>query len=132
MVGRRSVLLLMLLAWALSACSSLNSCEECWWFNRTSSHKLEQGISSYEEGNYVAAMSALNGVLQANPASNEEKVTAYKYLAFIHCVSGREKLCYESFRKALALNPGFVLTPAEIGHPVWGAVFRSAKAKSAK
>jgi hypothetical protein len=41
-------------------------------------------------------------------------------------------MCYESFRRALALNPKFELTAAEAGHPVWGPVFRSAKAKSAK
>jgi hypothetical protein len=41
-------------------------------------------------------------------------------------------MCYESFRKALALKPDFELTPAEAGHPVWGPVFRSAKAKAGK
>ena len=71
-------------------------------------------------------------MLQTKLAERDDKVSAYKYLAFIHRVSGREKMCYESFRKALALNPNFELTPAEAGHPVWGPVFRSAKAKVGK
>jgi Tfp pilus assembly protein PilF len=132
MLDRRSVILGAMLVWALTGCSALNSCDECWWYNRTTSHKLSKGVESYEDGNYIASVEALNNVLQAKLADKDDKVSAYKYLAFIHCVSGREKMCYESFRRALALNPNFDLTPAEAGHPVWGPVFRSAKAKFAK
>jgi Tfp pilus assembly protein PilF len=132
MSGRRKVLLGVMLVWLLSGCHALNTCDECWWYNRTPSHKLDKGVMSYEEGNYIASMAALNDVLQTKLADKDDKVSAYKYLAFIHCVSGREKLCYEAFRKALVLNPSFELTPAEAGHPVWGPVFRSAKAKFGK
>jgi hypothetical protein len=132
MSGRRSGLLGVFLVLALSGCQALNTCDECWWYNRTAGHKLSKGVESYEEGNYYASVEALNHVLQTKLADRDDKVSAYKYLAFIHCVSGREKMCYESFRKALLLNPKFELTPAEAGHPVWGPVFRSAKAKIAK
>jgi hypothetical protein len=132
MSGRRSVLLGGMLVWTLTGCSSLNSCDECWWYNKTPEHKLYKGVENYEEGNYIASVEALNNVLQTKLANKEDKVSAYKYLAFIHCVSGREKLCYESFRRALVLKPSFELTPAEAGHPVWGPVFRSAKAKFGK
>jgi Tfp pilus assembly protein PilF len=132
MLGRRHVLLGMVLAWMLTGCSVLNTCDECWWYNRTAGHKLDKGVENYEEGNYIASMTALNDVLQTKLANRDDKVSAYKYLAFIHCVSGREKMCYEAFRKALTLNPAFELTPAEAGHPVWGPVFRSAKAKFGK
>ena len=96
-----------------------------------SGHKLSKGVESYEDDNYIASVEALNNVLQTKLADKDDKVSAYKYIAFIHCVSGREKMCYESFRRALLLNPSFDLTPAEAGHPVW-PVFRSAKAKIAK
>jgi len=132
MLGRRNVLLGMMWVWLLSGCHALNTCDECWWYNRTPGHKLDKGVESYAEGNYIASMAALNDVLQTKLADKADKVSAYKYLAFIHCVSGREKMCLESFRKALALNPKFELTPAEAGHPVWGPVFRSAKAKYGK
>jgi Tfp pilus assembly protein PilF len=132
MLGRRSVLLGGMMVWALVGCQTLNSCDECWWFNRTPSHKLSKGVENYEEGNYIASAEALRNVLQTKLANKDDKVSAYKYLAFIHCVSGRERLCYEAFRSALLLDPSFELTPAEAGHPVWGPVFRSAKAKSTK
>jgi Tfp pilus assembly protein PilF len=132
MLGRRSALLGVIMVLALTGCQVLNSCDECWWYNRTPGHKLSKGVENYEEGNYYASVEALNNVLQTKLAEKDDKVSAYKYLAFIHCVSGREKMCYESFRKALVLNPNFELTPAEAGHPVWGPVFRSAKAKVGK
>jgi hypothetical protein len=46
----------------------------------------------------------------------------------MHCVSNQQKLCREEFRKALDADPGFDLTPAEAGHPLWGPVFRKLKA----
>jgi Tfp pilus assembly protein PilF len=132
MFCRRYVVLGVLLAWLLSGCHSLNTCDDCWWYNRTTVHKLNKGVENYEEGNYIASMEALNNVLQTKLADKDDKVSAYKYLAFIHCVSGREKMCFDAFRKALAINPNFELTPAEAGHPVWGPVFRSAKTKATK
>ena len=132
MSGCRNALLGVVVIWLLSGCQALNSCDECWWYNRTASHKLSKGVESYEDGNYIASVEALNNVLQTKLADRDDKVSAYKYIAFIDCVSGREKMCYEAFRKALLLNPNFELTPAEAGHPVWGPVFRSAKAKFKK
>ena len=55
-------------------------------------------------------------------------MNAHKHLAFINCVSGRTSACREEFRKALAIEPGLDLPPAEAGHPTWGPVFRSVKA----
>ncbi len=57
------------------------------------------------------------------------QIKAHKYLAFIHCASGRESRCREEFRKLLVLSPDHELAPAEAGHPTWGPVFRSVKAK---
>lgn len=133
MLGRQNILLGVALAWLLSGCHALNTCDECWWYNKDDHmQKLTKGVENYEEGNYIESMVALTEVLQTKLADKDDKVSAYKYLAFIHCVSGREKMCYETFRKALSINPGFELSPAEAGHPVWGPVFRNAKAKSGK
>ena len=54
---------------------------------------------------------------------------AHKYLAFIHCVSGRQRPCRDEFRKAIEINPSMELEPSETGHPIWGPEFRSAKAR---
>lgn len=122
---------------ALSGCT-INSCDDKggsgWWIFRSNpaEQKLDKGVKEYEEGNYIASMNALQGVLETRLADKSDKVNAYKYLAFIHCISSREKLCREYFKKALAVDPNFDLTPAEAGHPLWGPAFRSVKGKSAK
>lgn len=126
---RRNLLLGLMLPWLLSGCHFLNTCDECWWYNRTPERKLDRGVENYEEGNYIASMAALNDVLQTKLAARDDKISAYKYLAFIHCVSGREKMCFEAFKKAFLLDPNFTLSPAEAGHPIWGPVYKSAKAK---
>ena len=94
--------------------------------------KLNHGVLSYEEGNYQASITALQGVLEAGLSAKPEKVKAYKYLAFIQCVSGREAMCRDYFKKALEIDPNFNLDTAEAGHPIWGPVFRSVKSKNVK
>lgn len=98
----------------------------------TTDKKLHYGVLSYEEGNYQASIMALQGVLEAGISAKQEKVKAYKYLAFIQCVSGRDGMCREYFKKALEIDPGFTLEPAEAGHPFWGPAFRSVKSKFSK
>lgn len=94
--------------------------------------KLNYGVLSYEEGNYQASITALQGVIETGLSGKPEQVKAYKYLAFIQCVSGREAMCRSYFKKALEIDPDFELETAEAGHPIWGPVFRSVKNKSAK
>lgn len=94
--------------------------------------KLNYGVLSYEEGNYQASITALQGVLEKGLSGKPEQVKAYKYLAFIQCVSGRESMCRDYFKKALEIDPGFNLDTAEAGHPIWGPVFRSVKSKYSK
>ncbi|HXF66595.1 MAG TPA: TssQ family T6SS-associated lipoprotein [Burkholderiales bacterium] len=90
--------------------------------------ELAAGIRSYEDGRYAESARQLQSALDAG-LGRTDQVRAHKYLAFIHCSSGRERACREEFRKALDLDPGFELAPAEAGHPVWGPVFRSEKAR---
>lgn len=94
--------------------------------------KLNYGVLSYEEGNYQASVTALQGVLEKGLSGQPEQVKAYKYLAFIQCVSGREAMCRDYFKKALEIDPNFKLDPAEAGHPIWGPAFQSVKNKFPK
>jgi Tfp pilus assembly protein PilF len=89
--------------------------------------ELERAVKSYEEGAHKNAARQFQAALDFGLDSKADRVTAHKYLAFIVCVSGREKSCRDEFRKALDVDPSFELGPAEIGHPVWGPVFRSVK-----
>jgi len=100
--------------------------------NTPTDKKLNYGVLSYEEGNYQASITALQGVLDTGLSGKPEQVKAYKYLAFIQCVSGRESMCRDYFKKALELDPNFNLDSAEAGHPIWGPVFRSVKSKFTK
>jgi Tfp pilus assembly protein PilF len=93
--------------------------------------ELERAIKSYEEGAYRNAGRQFQAALDLGLDAKADQATAHKYLAFITCVSGREKSCREEFRKALDADPGFELAPAEVGHPIWGAVFRSVKSDTA-
>ncbi len=94
--------------------------------------KLNYGVLTYEEGNYQASITALQSVLDTGLSGKPEQVKAYKYLAFIQCVSGREAMCRDYFRKALEIDPKFNLDSAEAGHPIWGPAFRSVKSKYSK
>lgn len=99
---------------------------------RKAEQELSSGIRSYEEGNYKAAAKSLQGALDSGLTFDSDAVRAHKYLAFIHCLSNREKPCRDEFRKALELDSKFELEPAEAGHPVWGPAFRAVKAERRK
>ncbi len=92
---------------------------------RQAERNLSAGIRAYEEGKYQIAAARLQEALDGGLAFTTDKVTAYKYLAFVHCAAGRTRECRDEFRNAFALDPAFELTKAEAGHPAWGPVFRS-------
>lgn len=92
---------------------------------------LEEGVRNYEEGNYRTAQRRLQFALEEG-LGRSDRVKAHKYLAFIACVSGQQLTCREEFGIAFELDPKFDLEPAEVGHPIWGPVFKSVKAKQKK
>ena len=98
-------------------------------FRKEVGQRLMIGIKEFESGNYDSSLSALQGVLESQFADQKDRVIAYKYLAFIHCISANKQLCNDYFRKALEIDPGFELSQAELGHPVWGVAFRKVKSK---
>jgi Tfp pilus assembly protein PilF len=88
---------------------------------------LATGMKQYEDGDYSESTRNLRNALDLGLSSNDQ-AKAHKTLAFISCVSGRERQCREEFGKALDVDPKMNLEPAESGHPIWGPVFRSVKA----
>jgi Tfp pilus assembly protein PilF len=89
---------------------------------------LQNGIRQYENGNYAEASRLLQASLDQG-LGQADQVRAHKYLAFIHCVSGRDGRCRDEFREALKIDPSFELAANEAGHPIWGPVFRSVKGR---
>ena len=87
---------------------------------------LASGIKQYEDANYTEAARLLQSALDQG-LGRDDQVKAHKYLAFIHCVSGRERRCRDEFRAALKIDPSFELAANEAGHPIWGPAFRSVK-----
>ncbi|MEO8166135.1 MAG: TssQ family T6SS-associated lipoprotein [Betaproteobacteria bacterium] len=99
---------------------------------RTAGNKyLEDGVQNYEEGNYRIAKRRLQFALEEG-LNRPDRVKAHKYLAFIACVSSQQLTCREEFAIALELDPAFELNLAESGHPIWGPIFKSVKAKQLK
>ena len=90
------------------------------------SEELARALKTYEDGDYKAAARQLQAALKLGLA-RDEQVNAHKHLAFIACVSKRVNDCRAEFRKALAADPAFDLTPADAGHPSWGPVFKALK-----
>ena len=89
---------------------------------------LAAGIRSYENGSYSQSARQLQSALDQGLGKTGQ-VQAHKYLAFIHCVSGRQAQCRTEFRRALAVDSDFELQPAEAGHPLWGPVYEKEKAR---
>ena len=89
--------------------------------------QLADGVKQYDAGDYDNAVKNLQSSLEHGLLSKAEQARARKYLAFSHCVSGREILCRDEFRKAFEIYPDFALTPAEDGHPIWGPVYRNVR-----
>jgi Tfp pilus assembly protein PilF len=122
----RTWLLVLASGGLLVACAPLQSVKDA--IHGKGASSLSAGISGYEDGKYPDAAKDLQNALEQG-LDTSEQITAHKYLAFIQCISGKERLCRDEFKKALELNPSMELDPAEAGHPIWGPVFRSAKGK---
>ncbi len=92
---------------------------------RSADELLTTGVAAYEEGNYGQAQRLLQSSLAEGIPTRANQARAYKYLAFIYCVTDRAAQCREEFNNAFSADPKFTLTAAESGHPSWGPVYRS-------
>ena len=130
-------LMVGLSALLLTGCNIVSTCDDAGGGIRLFGkdqveQKLEIAVKEYEDGNYVTSTNALEVVLATKTASRAQKIRANKYMAFISCISSHEKSCREYFKNILEINPDFNLSAAESGHPIWGPIFQSVKAKTGK
>ena len=91
---------------------------------RPAERSLVEGIRLYEEASFDRAESMLRLSLAEGLADPRDRAVAYKYIAFIACAFDRIAECEDSFRSAFAADPKFSLGDKEVGHPVWGPVYR--------
>ena len=89
--------------------------------------QLALGVKQYDAGEFDSAVRNLSASLEHGMLSKVEQARARKYIAFSHCVAGRELHCRDEFRKAFEIYPDFALTQAEDGHPIWGPVYRAVR-----
>lgn len=131
---------LALLVVSLAACSQLpnfsfgspSQAEQEKASRQKAKQDLATGIGYYQDGNYIAAQRAIQGAINLGLTDKQDKVEARKYLAFIACLNQRQAECKTQFRTAFEIDPKFTLSPAEIGHPLWGPVFKSVRDEQAR
>lgn len=85
----------------------------------------------YEDGQYERAETTFRRALADGLGDPHDVAMAYKHLAFIACAYNRPTECEAAFRAAFAADPGFRLTGAEVGHPIWGPVYQRVTAEAA-
>ncbi len=87
----------------------------------------------YEEGQHERAEVLFRRALAEGLKDSNDVAMAGKHLAFIACAYNRPAECETAFRAAFAADPNFRLTDAEVGHPIWGPVYkRVAEEQAAK
>lgn len=89
---------------------------------------LAEGTELYEKGDFKAAIRKLQGARDTFDDTSTNMQDSLKYLAFSYCVTGQRTLCKAQFVALLKIAPEFVLSRAEGGHPLWGPVFKEARA----
>jgi len=85
----------------------------------------------YEEGQHEGAEVLFRRALSDGLRDRHDVAMANKHLAFIACAYNRPVDCETAFRAAFAADAGFRLTDAEVGHPLWGPVYRRVAAEEA-
>jgi hypothetical protein len=89
------------------------------------------GMRFYEDGQYERAEVMFKRALSEGLRDRNDVAAANKHLAFIACAYDRAAECEAAFRAAFAADPGFRLTDAEVGHPLWGPVYKKVAAGKA-
>jgi Tfp pilus assembly protein PilF len=87
---------------------------------------LARGVEAYRNADYKEAEMRFKQALQLGLNMGPDQAAAHKHLAFIYCTSRREALCAKAFQQARQADPAFALSKSEVGHPLWGKVYRKA------
>jgi len=93
-------------------------------YERPAEHALVTGMQQYDAGALDQAEASFRSALNSGLQDRRDTAVAFKYLAFIACAFNRLQECEQNFHSALANDPDFRLSESEIGHPVWGPVYR--------
>jgi Tfp pilus assembly protein PilF len=101
-------------------------------YARPAERALINGLRAYEDGSFERAEQSFRTALLQVPRDPRDAAVAHKYLAFIACAFNRLAECEQHFANAFGADPQFLLTDAEIGHPIWGPVYRRVAERNRK
>ncbi len=90
------------------------------------------GMRFYEDGQHERAEVMFKRALADGLRDRNDMAAANKHLAFIACAYSRPTECESAFRAAFTADPNFKLTDAEVGHPLWGPVYKRVAAEQLK
>jgi hypothetical protein len=93
-------------------------------YQRPAERALINGMRLYEDGSFERAETAVRSALTQGLADPRDTAVAHKYLAFLACAFNRLVECEQQFREAFAADSSFSLSDVEVGHPIWGPVYR--------
>lgn len=96
-------------------------------YSSPAEQQLAEADALYKQGDYSAAIKRLQSAPNIWNDSHDVRIRGHKLLAFSYCVTNQRALCRQQFGRILDLSPGFELSPAEAGHPIWGGEFKQAK-----
>lgn len=123
-VDLRAVLVLVSTS-VLAACQSAPATPSAaQLYQRPAERALIDGVRLYEGGEFERAEASLRAAVAAGLADRRDVAAAYKYQAFIACAFNRGTECALDFTDAFGADPEFRLNDVEIGHPLWGPVYR--------
>lgn len=92
--------------------------------SRPAEQALLAGLRAYDDAQYTDAEKQFSAALKLGLPSPKDRAAADKHLAFIYCTSNRIAECEAAFRAARQADPSFSLSKSEVGHPLWGPVYR--------
>jgi hypothetical protein len=101
-------------------------------YEQPAERALLNALRFYEDGQYERAEVLFRRALGDGLKDAHDLAIAHKHLAFIACAYNRPAECEAEFRAAFAADGSFRLTEAEIGHPLWGPVYKRVASEQAK
>jgi hypothetical protein len=93
-------------------------------YQRPAERALINGMRLYEDGSFERAEATLRSALVQGLLDPHDTAVAHKYLAFLACAFNRLGECEQHFRDAFAADSRFGLSDVEVGHPIWGPIYR--------
>src|SRR5262245_38862490 len=93
-------------------------------YQRPAERALVNGMRLYEDGSFERAELNLRSAVAQGLLDPHDTAVAHKYLAFLACAFNRLGECEQHFRDAFAVDASFVLSDVEVGHPIWGPIYR--------